>query len=74
MPGSQSHGVQEHERVIVRPGPVSGNSAGYIGYIENLGPGAPDATKPKLAAPRYLEADGNTIRGNSDYCERASER
>ena len=36
---------------------VAGNTAGYIGFIENLG-GAP----PRFAAPRYLEAGGETIR------------
>ena len=35
---------------------VCGNSAGYIGLIENLG-GFP----PRWAAPRYLEADGKVI-------------
>jgi hypothetical protein len=39
---------------------VSGNTAGYIGFIENLGQGAGAA--PKWAAPKYLEADGNVIR------------
>ena len=36
---------------------LSGNSAGYIGFIENLG-GDP----PKWAAPELLEADGQPIR------------
>lgn len=39
---------------------ICGNTAGYIGYIENLG-----NTKngfPKWAAPKYLEAEGETIR------------
>lgn len=36
---------------------VCGNSAGYLGLIENLG-GYP----PRWAAPRYLEADGRPIR------------
>ncbi len=40
---------------------VSGNSAGYIGWIENLG-SALEARTPKFAAPRLLEADGKTIR------------
>ena len=40
---------------------VSGNSAGYIGLIENLGRAAGAAT-PKWAAPRYLQADGQVIR------------
>ncbi len=37
---------------------LSGNSAGYIGFIENLGGGA----SPKWAAPRYLKANGKVIR------------
>ncbi|MBN1342090.1 MAG: VCBS repeat-containing protein [Phycisphaerae bacterium] len=37
---------------------VCGNTAGYIGFIENLDGGNP----PKWAAPRYLEADGKVIR------------
>lgn len=36
---------------------VSGDSAGYIGFIKNLG-GSP----PRWAAPVYLAADGRTIR------------
>ncbi len=36
---------------------VSGNSAGYIGFIKNLG-----GNPPKFAAPVYLEADGKPIR------------
>ncbi|MBE7172607.1 MAG: VCBS repeat-containing protein [Williamsia sp.] len=36
---------------------ISGNSAGYIGLIENLG-GFP----AKLAPPRYLQSDGRIIR------------
>jgi len=36
---------------------VAGNSAGYLGFIENLG-GAP----PKWAEPVYLSADGKVIR------------
>ena len=36
---------------------VSGNTAGYIGFIENLG-GQP----PKWAEPKYLQADGAVIR------------
>jgi hypothetical protein len=39
---------------------VSGDSAGYIGFIENLS-GAGVET-PKWAAPKYLEADGKPIR------------
>ncbi|MBM3333126.1 VCBS repeat-containing protein [Candidatus Sumerlaeota bacterium] len=37
---------------------VSGNTAGYIGVIENLDGGNP----PKWAEPKYLEADGKVIR------------
>lgn len=37
---------------------LSGNTAGYIGFIENLDGGDP----PKWAAPVYLEADGEVIR------------
>jgi len=37
---------------------VSGNTAGYIGFIENLDGGNP----PKWAAPKLLEADGHIIR------------
>jgi len=37
---------------------VAGNSAGYIGFIENLD----GADPPKWAAPVYLEADGERIR------------
>lgn len=40
---------------------VSGNSAGYIGWIENLGPGA-NATTPKWAAPQNFTAAGDVIR------------
>jgi hypothetical protein len=36
---------------------VAGNSAGYIGFIENLG-----GTPPKWAEPVYLAADGKVIR------------
>lgn len=39
---------------------VSGNTAGYIVFFENLG-GA-GVEKPKWAAPKYLEADGKIIR------------
>ncbi len=39
---------------------VSGNTAGYIGFIENLS--GPGMDRPKWAAPRLLEADGKTIR------------
>ena len=37
---------------------ICGNSAGYVGFIENLDGGHP----PKWAAPVYLEADGKVIR------------
>jgi len=36
---------------------ICGNSAGYIGFIKNLG-----GNPPKWAAPEYLEADGRIIR------------
>ena len=39
---------------------VCGNSAGYIGFIENLS--GPGAAKPKWAEPQRLEAGGRTIR------------
>lgn len=39
---------------------VAGNTAGYIALIENLS--GPKVAKPKLAAPKYLEADGKVIR------------
>ncbi len=37
---------------------ICGNTAGYIGFIENLDGGNP----PKWAAPVFLKADGETIR------------
>ena len=37
---------------------IAGNSAGYIGFIENLD----GKETPKLAAPKYLEADNEIIR------------
>ena len=37
---------------------ICGNTAGYIGFIENLDGGNP----PRWAAPVYLKADGETIR------------
>ena len=40
---------------------VSGNTAGYIGFIENLGP-APGCDTPKWAAPVLLQAGGQTLR------------
>lgn len=39
---------------------ISGNTAGYIGFIENLS--GPGVEAPKWAAPKYLEADGRRIR------------
>ncbi|MFO0807968.1 MAG: VCBS repeat-containing protein [Gemmataceae bacterium] len=36
---------------------VCGNTAGYVGYFENLG-----GNPPKWAAPKLLEADGKVIR------------
>ncbi|HSI15641.1 MAG TPA: VCBS repeat-containing protein [Chthoniobacter sp.] len=39
---------------------ISGNSAGYIGFIENLS--KPGEEHPKWAAPKYLEVDGKPIR------------
>lgn len=39
---------------------VSGNTAGYIMFFENLS--GPRVEKPKWAAPKYLEADGQVIR------------
>lgn len=37
---------------------VCGNTAGYIGFLENLDGGNP----PKWAAPQYLKADGKVLR------------
>lgn len=37
---------------------ICGNTAGYIGFIENLNGGDP----PKWAGPKYLETDGKVIR------------
>jgi hypothetical protein len=42
---------------------ICGNSAGYIGFIQNLDGGNP----PKWAAPKYLEADGKVIRIQAGY-------
>jgi hypothetical protein len=39
---------------------VSGDSAGYIGFIENLS--GPGVEAPKFAAPRCLEVDGKPVR------------
>lgn len=40
---------------------VSGNSAGYLGWIENLGP-IKNSETPKFAAPQLLAANGEVIR------------
>jgi hypothetical protein len=42
---------------------ILGNTAGYIGFIENLDGGNP----PKWAAPKYLKANGRTIRILAGY-------
>nr|MCU0982594.1 VCBS repeat-containing protein [Pirellulaceae bacterium] len=39
---------------------ISGNTAGYIAWIENLS--GPGVERPKWAAPEYLEAGGKVIR------------
>ena len=39
---------------------ICGNTAGYIGFIENLS--SPGVEFPKWAPPRHLQADGQTIR------------
>ena len=39
---------------------ICGNTAGYIGFIENLS--GPGVERPRFAAPRRLEADGKPIR------------
>ncbi|WP_165070701.1 DUF4440 domain-containing protein [Paludisphaera rhizosphaerae] len=39
---------------------VSGDTAGYIGFFENLS--GPGVARPKWAAPKLLEADGSVIR------------
>ena len=39
---------------------VSGNTAGYIVFFENLS--GPGVEQPRWAAPRHLEADGKVIR------------
>lgn len=39
---------------------VSGNTAGYIGFIENLS--GPKVESPKWEAPVYLKSDGDVIR------------
>ena len=42
---------------------ICGNTAGYIGFIENLDGGDP----PKWAEPKYLSADGRIIRIQAGY-------
>lgn len=42
---------------------ICGNTAGYIGFIENLDGGNP----PKWAEPKYLTADGEVIRIQAGY-------
>ena len=52
---------------------ICGNTAGYIGFIENLDGGNP----PKWNNPRYLEADGKVIRimaGDSGSIQGPAER
>lgn len=39
---------------------ISGNTAGYIGFFENLS--GPGVEKPRWAAPKYPRADGQVIR------------
>jgi hypothetical protein len=39
---------------------VCGNTAGHLGFIENLS--GPGVERPRWAAPKYLEADGKVIR------------
>ncbi len=39
---------------------ISGNTAGYIGFLENLS--GPGVERPRWARPRLLEADGEVIR------------
>lgn len=42
---------------------ICGNTAGYVGFIENLGEG----DRPKWAKPVYLEADGEVIHIQAGY-------
>ena len=42
---------------------ICGNTAGYIGFIENLDGGNP----PKWAEPEYVKADGKVIRIQAGY-------
>jgi hypothetical protein len=39
---------------------LSGNTAGYVGWFENLS--GPGVAKPKFAAPKLLSVDGPTLR------------
>jgi hypothetical protein len=39
---------------------ISGNTAGYIAFFENLS--GPGVAKPKFAGPKLLQADGKTLR------------
>lgn len=39
---------------------ISGNTAGYVAFIENLS--GPKVETPKWAAPKYLEVDGKPLR------------
>ena len=39
---------------------ISGNTAGYVAFFENLS--GPGVAKPKFAGPRLLQADGKTLR------------
>ena len=39
---------------------LSGNTAGYVGWFENLS--GPGVAKPKFAAPKLLSVDGQTLR------------
>lgn len=44
---------------------ISGNTAGYLMVYENLS--GPGVEKPKWAAPKHLEADGEVIRPMAGY-------
>jgi hypothetical protein len=44
---------------------ISGNTAGYIAFFENLS--EPGVEKPKWAAPKHLETDGQVIRPMAGY-------
>ena len=45
---------------------ICGNTAGYVGFIENRGP-VPGSTTPKWAAPVRLKAGGKTLRIMAGY-------